>query len=161
MDEIGNAAFNDYRQEVERLRPKLGSRIYEFFATESLHDGRVLSFTVGDGIDHKVNGLHPFDINARKSSVRIQVLGANMNLHYTLNYEGIRRVVFDFPSDEPLFYHEGGNIGDWGYDEFSMPDAEYIRHEVLFSSGTSIVLEFKKFSYLKEPVQGSRYLDRM
>jgi len=159
--EIGNTAFSDYRRELEALRSRLGPRMYKFFSTESLHDGRVLSFTVGDGINHQVGGPKPFDINARQTSVKIQVLGAQMDVLYTLSCEGIRRVVFDFPSDEPLFYGEGDSIGDWGYDEFSAPDARYLRHEVLFSSGTSVVIEFKKFSSLKEACKGSRYLDRI
>jgi hypothetical protein len=157
--DIGNTAFSEYRQEIEALKAKLGSRIYDFFLNESLHDGRVLSFTVGDGIDHEVNGPRAFDINDSKTRVTMRVLGANLDVLYTLRYEGLRRVVFDFPSDQPLFYNQGDNIGDWGYDEFSVPDGEYIKHEVLFSSGTSIALEFKEFSYEKEPCKGSRYLD--
>ncbi len=159
--EIGNEAFDNYRRELEQLRTRLETETYEFFTTESLHDGRVLSFIVGDAIDHEVGGVKPFDINARQTAVRIQVFGSQMDVIYTLSYEGIRRVVFDFPSDEPLFYYEEGNIGDWGYDEISAPDAKYLRHEVLFSSGTSVIIEFKKFSYSKEACEGSRYLDRI
>jgi len=158
--EIGNEAFNNYRRDLEQLRPRLDPQTYEFFTTESLHDGRVLSFIVGDGIDHKVDGVKPFDINARETAARIQVFGSDLDILYTLNYESVRKVVFDFPSDEPLFYQEGGSIGDWGYDEISAPDANYLRHEVLFSSGSSIVIEFKHFSYSKKACKGSRYLDR-
>ena len=159
--EIGKQAFDNYRHELKQLRPRLGSRTYKFFSTESLHDGRVLSFVVGDGIDHEVGGLKPFDINARQTAVRIKVFGSEMDVLYTLSYKGIRRVVFDFPSDDPLFYDEGDNIGDWGYDEVSASNEKYLRHEVLFSSGTSVVIEFKKFSYSKETCEGSRYLDRI
>jgi hypothetical protein len=159
--ELGNEAFTKYRDELTQLEPRLGPAAYEFFTTESLHDGRVLSFVVGDGIDHKVGGATPFDINARQTAVRIEMFGAHIDVHYTLRYEGIRRVVFDFPSDEPLFHFEGGNLGDWGYDEISAPDAEYLRHEVLFSSGTSIIIEFQKFSYSKEYCEGNRYVNHI
>src|SRR2546423_10960733 len=90
---IGNEAFDNYRHELEMLRPRLGWETYEFFATESLHDGRVLSFIVGDGINHRVGGAKPFDINARRTAVRIQVFGSEMDVLYTLSYEGIRSVV--------------------------------------------------------------------
>ena len=159
--EIGNEAFTNYLNDLKQLKPRLGSDAYEFFSSESLHDGRVLSFVVGDGINHKVGGAKPFDINVRQTAVRIQMFGPNIDVLYTLSYEGIRKVVFDFPSDDPLFYDEGGNIGDCGYDEISAPNAEYLRHEVLFSSGTSVIIEFKKFSYLKEACKGSRYIDRV
>jgi len=158
--EISNQAFIDYRRELETLKPRLDSDTYEFFSNENLHDGRVLSFTVGDGIDHHVGGAKPFDINARQTAARIKLFGAWMDVLYTLNYQQIRKVVFDFPSDDPLFYEDGNNIGDWGYDELSAPDDRYLRHEVLFSTGTSLVIEFRKFSYLKETCAGSRYLDR-
>lgn len=157
--EIGNEAFVRYRDELEQLRARLGSETYKFFTSENLHDGRILSFEVGDGINHKVGGSKPFDINARQTAVRIRMVGANIDVLYTLSYKGIRKVVFDFPSDNPLFYAEGDNIGDWGYDEISALDEKYLRHEVLFSSGTSVTIEFKKFSFSKEPCEGSRYID--
>ncbi len=63
-------------------------------------------------------------------------------------YVGIRRLIFDYPSDKPLFhYHDCGPIGDWGYDELTAVDKTYLRHEVLFSSGTILLIEFMKFKY--------------
>jgi len=52
---------------------------------------------------------------------------------------------------------EGDHIGDWGYDEVTAVDENYLRHEVLFSTGTTILIEFKHFSYEREDCEGTRY----
>jgi hypothetical protein len=63
-------------------------------------------------------------------------------------------VLFDFPSGEPLFHEEGGRIDDWGYDELTAAGKLYLRHEVLFSSGATALIEFQKFSYKRVRVGG-------
>jgi hypothetical protein len=75
-----------------------------------------------------------------------------------LKYGSVRKVVFDYPTDVPLFHHEGGHIGDWGYDEVTAADENYLRHEVLFSSGTTILIEFTQFSFERQACEGTRYL---
>ena len=146
-----------YLHQLERLQPRLSKNAYHFFTAESLHDGRLLDFTVGDSIGHDVKGPRRFDINAHKTSVKMRVLGANLDALYTLKYTKVRRVAFDYPTDEPLFHGEGSPISDWGYDELTAADDTYLRHEVLFVSGTVILMEFVRFSYGKEKCEGNRY----
>jgi hypothetical protein len=38
-------------------------------------------------------------------------------------------------------------IDDWGYAELTSADKNYLRHEILFSSGAIILIEFRKFSH--------------
>ena len=104
----------------------------------------MITFTVGDAINHDVQ-------------VEIKLLGAQLDVLYTLNYKGVKRVIFDYPTDAPLFYREGDHIGDWGYDEVTAVDENYLRHEVLFSTGTTILIEFKRFSYEREACEVTRY----
>ena len=96
-----------------------------------------------------------FDINVHKVTVEMRVLGSNLDVHYALRYETVRRVLFDYPSDEPLFHNEGRHIGDWGYDELAAIDDNWLRHEVLFASGTTILIEFKDFFYEREGCEGA------
>lgn len=148
----------EYTRQLESLRPRLSKEAYHFFTAESLHDGRLLAFSSGDSIHHEIHGLEKFDINVHKPSVEMRVLGSNLDVLYTLRYEKTRRILFDYPSDDPLFHHEGGHIGDWGYDELTAVDDIYLRHEVLFASGTTIAVEFKDFSYEREEFEGARYI---
>ena len=159
--ELGQHNLQEYAAQLEQLHPRLNRHTYRFFKKENLHDGRLLAFIAGDGVGHDVQGSQRFDINARNASVVIKVLGANLDLLYTLKYTEVKKVQFEFPSDEPLFYDEGDQIGDWGYDELTAADDMYLRHEVLFASGSIILIEFKHFAYKKEPCEGSRYRGRI
>jgi len=149
-NERSRKIFADYEEQLKAVLPRIGDEYRTFYLDESLHDGRLLSFTTGDAIDFDLRSTTEYDINATNSSVRIRVLHHSLNQVFILNYSSIRRVVFDYPSDAPLFHFaEGWHIGDWGYDELTIADENYLRHEVLFSSGTSIVIEFKDFSFEK------------
>ena len=154
--EQGEANARAYLSQLEGLRPRLSKQTYRFFTTENLHDGRLLEFITGDGIGHNVSAGN-FDINAHKTSAQMKVLGANLDALYILKYKKVRRVVFDYPTVEPLFHDEGRQIGDWGYDELTAADDNYLRHEVLFASGTSILVECKYFSYARKKCEGTRY----
>lgn len=156
--EQGERNYHEYVRQLEELRPRLSENTHRFFTTENLHDGRLLAFIAGDGIDFNIHGSEKFDINARNTSVQMKVLAANLNMLFTLKYTKVKRIVFDYPTDEPLFHSEGWHIGDWGYDELTAADDKYLRHEVLFASGTTILLEFKDFFYEKEECEGTRYI---
>jgi hypothetical protein len=156
--EQGERNRQEYSRQLEQLRPRLSEKAYRFFTDESLHDGRLLAFSAGDSIGHDIRGSEKFDINVHKVTVEMRVLGSNLDVHYALRYETVRRVLFDYPSDEPLFHNEGRHIGDWGYDELTAIDDNWLRHEVLFASGTTILIEFKDFFYEREGCEGVRYL---
>ena len=156
--EQGERNRQEYARQLEQLRPRLSEESYHFFIAENLHDGRLLAFTAGDCMGHDAHGAKKFDINVHNPSVELRVFGANLDVLYVLRYTGVRRALFDYPSEEPLFHHEGGHIGDWGYDELTAADELYLRHEVLFASGTTILIEFKHFSYEREECEGTRYI---
>jgi hypothetical protein len=58
----------------------------------------------------------------------------------------LRQVLIDYPSQDPLFYSSGEGFGDWGYDELSDAGDGFLRHEILFATGSVIAFEFKEFS---------------
>jgi hypothetical protein len=149
--------IQDYWMQLEQLKPRLNDQANGFFTTEDLHDGRLLAFTVGDDIDFANTNAKKFSINDHNTAVRLTVLGENLDVLFTLHYSKVKRVVFDYPTDDPLFHDEGNHIGDWGYDELTAAGGDYLRHEILFSSGTTIIIEFEQFSYEKEIIEGTRY----
>ncbi|HYY93016.1 MAG TPA: hypothetical protein VE713_00765, partial [Pyrinomonadaceae bacterium] len=155
--EQGELNAREYMRQLEGLKPLLTDEAYRFFTGESLHDGRLLSFAAGDGINFDVHGSDKFDINAQNPSAQMRVLGASLDALYTLRYTEVKKVLFDYPTDDPLFHGEGGHIGDWGYDELTAAGDDYLRHEILFASGTTILIEFRHFSWEREECEGSRY----
>ena len=155
--EQGKLNTEEYYRQLERLRPRLSEEAYGFFTAEDVHDGRLLEFAAGDGVAHDASGPAKFDINAHKTSARIKLLGPNLDVLYTLKYTKVRRVVFDYPTSEPLFHSEGRHIGDWGYHELTPADDRYLRHEILFASGTTILIAFRHFSFKRESCEGTRF----
>ena len=91
----GERNYHEYVRQLEELRPRLSENTHRFFTTEYLHDGRLLAFIAGDGIDFNIYGTEKFDINARNTSVQMKVLGANLDMLFTLKYMKVRRVIFN------------------------------------------------------------------
>jgi len=146
--------FKIYAERLEKLRPRLKERNYEFFKN-GLHDGQLISFSVGDGLSLNFESNAPLKLeDFSKTSVLMKVLNAEFDAVYDLKYERVSKAVFDFPTDSPLW---GSNINDWGYDELSEVNEKTLKHEILFSSGTTILIEFGKFSFKKKRYKGSRY----
>jgi len=148
---------DEYLLQLRDVLPRLDKADQDFFENTNLHDGRLVAFIAGDEIDFNIAEAEAFDINSHKTSVRLTVLGPWIDELFTLEYSGVRRAVFDYPTDDPLFHAEGCHLGDWGYDELTAVDDTYLRHEILFASGSSILIEFKKFSHSRQEVNGSRY----
>jgi len=145
-----------YFRQLESLTSRLSKSAARFFAVTSLHDGRLLAFGVGDHINCRKSDLKSLSRNKGHPEVRIEVLNFEQNWLYYLNYAKVRTVLFDFPGGKPLFHEEGGRIDDWGYDELTAAGKSYLRHEILFSSSATILIEFQKFSYEKIPIKSSK-----
>jgi hypothetical protein len=143
-----------YVEQLEKLKPRLSKNALRFFTKESIHDATLIAFTVGDRIDGYPKNYDSYIKKQLRTSVRIETLSYDQDYVYTLRYTGIRKVVFDFPSSSPLFYGMRDAIDDWGYDELTSGGKDYLRHEVLFSSGATILIEFKYFSYKRMKTGG-------
>ena len=131
-----------YWKQFKRLEPRLGMSAAKFLRTARLHDATVVNLTldqrllVAGGARHGSKPPHPME-------VRIQLLSAGKPAQrYELRYRSVRLVRLDYPSDEPLFYSRG--LGDWGYDEVTAADRKFLRHEVLFASGATLMIEFQR-----------------
>ena len=149
-----NENFKIYAERLKTLRPRLKEKNYEFFKN-GLHDGRLISFSVGEGLHLNLENNPPLNLrDFNKTSVSMKVINGEFDAVYNLKYERVSKAVFDFPSESPLW---GISIDDWGYDELSEINEKTLRHEVLFSSGTTILIEFEKFSFKKKRYKGSRY----
>ncbi len=145
--------FKEYEQQLEKLRARLGEENFNFFKN-GLHDGRVITFSVGEGIDLDYEKEETFSLDEfSETKVQIEVLEAYFEEIYSLKYEQVQRVIFDFPTETPLF--GGYSLNDWGYDEVSAIENDYFRHEILFSSGTTILIEFQKFTFSKRQCKRS------
>jgi hypothetical protein len=147
-----------YYAQLTKLRPRLTKSAWHFFSKVSLHDGTLLLFLTGDHISENPKSLKSrtwhWIVNKRQPIVQLQVLHENLRTIYHLEYRELRKVVFDHPTLAPLdLRYKNPPIVDWGYAELTSANKESLRHEILFSSGASILIEFRRFSYKKVSVK--------
>jgi len=142
-----------YRQELERLRDRVPADVFSFFSEADVHDGELLDFTIIDGNRPaplgepkrrwKLRGQHPV-------AVTLRVLDAWDRLVWNLRYTGIRRVEVKFSADE-----RGRGFDDWGYHELTDAGGGFLRHEILFSSDSILLVEFLHIEVTRIQARGT------
>ncbi len=90
--------------------------------------------------------------------MRLEALNREENRLYEFRYRDVRRAVFDYPSAEPWYSRLSNPIDDWMSDELTAADHEYLKHEVLFTSGTTLLIECRRLSLRWKKVSGRRRL---
>lgn len=140
-------ALRAYREQLETLRARLPEHVYAFFDRTDIHDGELLQLDIRDGsrpapLDQLprpwiVPGDHPV-------RVELAILDTYDKVVWTLKYASIRRILLDFPSDKPLFYQDGEGFGDVGVHELSDCGEGFFRHEILFATGATLLVECKE-----------------
>ena len=143
-----------YNRQLRRLAGRVDATTFRFFTHVDMHDGRVVTLTVRDesGLrvsrgEKRIDGVvDPVDVIIEAAPYAS--LGYTPPV-YVLRYRGVRRLVVDHPSDLPLFHREGASLGDWGYDELTSAGRNHLRHEILFASGGTILVECRKITVRK------------
>jgi len=140
--------FRIYKRSLRGILPKLSPSARKFFATALLlHDATLRLVETGDQINDLTPRQRRSNWNRRAARVRLHVLSADEKYLYLLDYRLIRGIVLDFPGPISLFPAGAHpNFGDWGYDELSLKRKSVLQHEILFSSGAAISIEFEKVS---------------
>ena len=151
-------AFKAYARQLESLRHRLRPDVFAFFQDADVHDGALTELRIRDfdpagakpapiaeppGADDGADD-GPWE-GPYRVTVELTVATWNDGRHtqWTLRYARLRRILVDFPSESPLFYHPGDGFEDWGYHELSDAGDGFLRHEVLFSSGSTVLVEFR------------------
>jgi hypothetical protein len=151
-------AFEEYREQLRALRIRLNAEAYAFFDEADVHDGELLEFRVIDG-----SRPAPLSSAARvwtapmnfPVAVEAAVLDAGDRFVWRISYSGVRRTTVEFPGEDPLFYQGGEGFGDWGYDELTDAGRGFLRHEILFASGSIIVVEFQSVVVTRTPARAA------
>lgn len=153
-----------YKRQLEKLQPRLSKQAWDFFwygfGETGLHDGGLLSLETGDGLDYVANGKKPFRCNYQNARVRMQFLNFEQVLLYTFDFRQIRKLIVEFPSDDPLW-----NLGKFDniytY-ELTAAGKRCLRFEVFFTSGAIILVEFDKLVFTRKRInrrypEGAKY----
>jgi hypothetical protein len=139
-------ALRAYRGQLEAMRPRFPDQVFAFFDRADIHEGELLHVDIRDGsraapLDQlprpwNVPGDHPV-------RMELAILDVYDRQAWTLRYRSIRRILVDFPSQTPLFYHDGEGFGDVACHELTDSGDGFFRHEILFATGATLLVEFK------------------
>jgi hypothetical protein len=139
-----------YQRQLDKLTARLSANALRFFKKCSLHDGRFVSLTVTEAPERAAGRT-----KGHSTTVELQVMTPGTpRFHYTLRYRDVATIQFDVPSKEPLFLGSSQRVDYWGYDELTLGRKGRLRHEILFSSGSTLLMEFGRFSFVRR--KGSR-----
>lgn len=146
-----------YWSQLDTLKTRL-AEAWRFFDTASLHDGTLLALRIGDDIDKSFSAHTSRLVNRRILLVELEALDHSETHLYTLRYQRLHRVLFDFPGSPPWYMRSSDRasnpIDDWMADEITAVDHQILRHEVLFSSGATLLLEFEKITVQSQNIEG-------
>jgi hypothetical protein len=141
-----------YRRQLERLRDRIGPRLYAFHRDDYLHDGLFVSFTVRGPLRPSECAAISGGRSVRKQRLDLTVVkprGKKCGL-YRLKYSGVTDFRFGCPGDNPLDFYPTRGVGYWQYGELSCRSADLLRHNVLFSSGAELQVDCERMSYKRE-----------
>ncbi len=146
LDRLRQAGVDEYAMQLERLQPKLSARNYRFFRHDSLHDGYVTSVIVTDENAARTKEAGRYiDVRrqARPVTVTLEVL--SRKYAYTLKFAKVSKISLESPHADAL--PGSSEFGDWGYAELTEIAEGTLRYEILFVSGTVLLIEFASFRY--------------
>ncbi len=133
------------RHSLARLEGRLSNPAFQFFTKSSFHDGFVESIKV---VDRKTQSSSR---NTRwwrlPTNVEILIRHPDTSIPWTLTYRKVAHLALETLASDPHDADRG--FFEWGYDRLSTDKQGMMRHEILFSSGTSLELSFEQLTLKK------------
>lgn len=148
------ATVEDYHRELEGLQSRISKAAWNFFrygfARYGLHDARLLSLSVGDGLDYVPDGVSPFLLNRQRTSAKIKFLNYEQNLHYLFDLRGVKRLETNLFIEEKLY---AKSIGDLFTYELTAVNEDILQLGFLFAYGASINIQFRKLVFRRNRIK--------
>ncbi|MBK7926942.1 MAG: hypothetical protein IPJ98_05425 [Bryobacterales bacterium] len=145
-----NEAATHYQSALQVVRPRISKRAWDFFANgwgpNGLHDGRLLSLCVGDGLDYQADGQRPFRVNRQKFKARISFLNFEQDLLYHFDLQGLERMSGLLSRSEA----PNGCVGDLFTYEITAVSETILQLAFLFESGATMEFDFRRLLFRKQ-----------
>jgi hypothetical protein len=147
-----------YHKQLDKLEGRVWRQAWNFFALGfggwGLHDARLLSFSVGDGLDHPAEDRRPFDVNRQKATVRILIINRKQTLLYSFICTDVRKTVFKYPVQSSKW--KTRQIEMLETYELTSVNKDYLSLEFMFSSNATLLVEFGRLKFKRQRVSGVR-----
>ncbi|MDQ6420794.1 hypothetical protein RB620_15295 [Paenibacillus sp. LHD-117] len=126
-----------YWSEYQKLNTRLQKEIFEFFQTTDFHDCKVNECKITQG---QLRSAYPTNLY-----IEVEREGEE----WIIEYRKIVHLNINFP-EVTSSAHNG--FEEWGYDELLPVNDHLLSHEILFSSGSTILVHFfdKEISITKK-----------
>jgi hypothetical protein len=148
------ATVEDYQGELDGLKSRISQKAWHFFrygfGRYGLHDARLLSFNIGDGLDYVTDGSLPFRINRQRISARLEFLNYEQDLHYLFNLRGINSVQSNIYVENDF---AAKSLGDLYTYELTEIDGDILQLGFLFASGATIIVQFRKLVFQRRRIK--------
>ena len=148
------STVEDYYRELEGLKSRVSRPAWDFFrhgyARYGLHDAKLLSFSVGDGLDFVPDGTSPFRLNRQRTLARIEFLNYEQDFYYLFDLRGISRVQTDLFIEGESY---AKSIDDLFIYELTAEDKNTLQLGFLFATGASIVIRFRRLIFRRRRIK--------
>lgn len=125
-----------YRKELIKLEEYLNNGAYKTFRSISFHDGSV----------NKIEIINPNHEN-KVTEIKLYIEESSNDDLYIITYFNVQSYKSDIRSGS--FASSNDIFGTWGYSELLVLDVNLFQHNILFSSGSEINIEFTDMSIIK------------
>jgi hypothetical protein len=155
------SVMKKYQKQLEGLQSRISRNAWQFFrygfGSDSLHDARLLSLQVGDGLGYVADGKGPFLINRRRASVIVEFLNYEQSAHYIFDLRQVNRLSCDLLIAKESYARSIGDL--YTYELTAARDD--LQLGLLFASGASIIAQFGKLVFRKKRLKRSYEVGEM
>lgn len=129
-----SSKYSGVFENVKKMPPKNFLKVY--YANYGFHDYQLVKFDILN------------DSMTRRKAVNANLIIGDGENTWNISYKNISKISIEYNYVNPEFQHNYG-FDDYGYDEFIEVDKEIISHEILFASGATLLIHFRKISVVK------------
>ncbi|HWN10254.1 MAG TPA: hypothetical protein VNO50_13470 [Pyrinomonadaceae bacterium] len=148
------SAVADYRRELERLKPRVSQAAWDFFRhgnnETGLHDARLLSLKVGDGLNYVPDGVTPFRVNRQRTATIVEFLNYEQSFEYVFDLRRVHRISTDLFVEKESF---AKSLGDLYIYELVAINEKLLQLGFLFATGATIGIQFERLVFRRRRIQ--------
>jgi hypothetical protein len=146
-------AVKRYHRSLHQLKQRISGQAWSFFegghGRQGLHDGRLISLSVGDGLDYQADGSSAFRVNHQKTAASVVFLNYEQDLLYTFGLRRVNRICSDLSRCDASNWC----LGDLFTYEIVAIDDDLLQLGFLFASGSSIVAQFARLVFRRRRIK--------
>ena len=145
-----HSAVEQYQSQLDHLKSRVSRDAWQFFrygyGSEGLHDARLLSLQVGDGLKYIADGTEPFRLNRQRTSLIVEFLNYEQTARYVFDLRQVKRLSCDLFVENQSY---AKSIGDLYTYELTTAGDD-LELGLLFATGATIVAQFGKLVFRKK-----------